>query len=221
VPAQSIGCSAQQETQLRDRLRNAFRTGLNCMEYYKATEIGMELAFNLAVRDVEFNCAYISTVNTAHLDPASYLDPTRPIRIDIDWGDFSQLSDYEQASALFHELMHALFGGHNAKFFTYSRYEEIDRVVACENLCFGPAEVSKCSCATCLGTTDCDQRCHVLPDCDPQMGFVCPCPAGPNAGKIFSRCSTCLSTCPSGLACFGYSTCHPIYRGCGSPPTCP
>src|SRR5207237_2497120 len=129
--------------------------------------------------------AYANPNASAHLDPMSYRDPSGPIHIDVNWGNFSQLSDYEQASALFHELMHLLFGGHNAKNKQYSRYDEDDRTTACEHLCFRPAGTTKCSCATCLGTTSCDQRCAIHPDCDPQLGFTCPCPTGPNAGKVF------------------------------------
>jgi hypothetical protein len=221
VLAQGTACTPEQDAHLRNRLRNAWRTGMSCFDQYKATDLGMDLAFNLAVRDVEFGCSYKDPCE-AHLDPASYRDPTAPIHIDVDYGCFTtQLSDYEQAKTLFHELMHVLVGGHNLNNQTYSRYEEADRTTACENLCFGPDPTSKCSCATCLGTTTCDQRCSIHPECDPQLGFACPCPTGPNAGKLFATCAACLARCPSGLSCFGFSTCTAQYRGCGSPPTCP
>ena len=40
-----------------------------------------------------------------------------------------------------------------------------------------------------------------------QSGWQCPCPVGPNAGRVFTSETECRAICPSGLGCFGFSTC--------------
>jgi hypothetical protein len=54
--------------------------------------------------------------------------------------------------------------------------------------------------------------------CQATCQYQCPCPSGPNAGKVFATCAECLAVCPSGLACFGYLYCTPMGSNC---PTCP
>jgi hypothetical protein len=211
-------CTPAQVAHLASVLQHAYDTGMECLNHYNS-ELTTTLAFQLIVRDVDFGCTY--TACRAHLDPLSYRDETVPIHIDVDWPCFSNLSDYEQASVVWHELMHLLLGGHDGNNKGFPRYSERDRVVACERLCFGPNDYTKCTCATCLGANTCDSRCKQLSDCDDSYGFRCPCRKGPNAGKLFTKCSQCLAVCPSGLACFGTSTCTAEYVGCGTPPTCP
>jgi hypothetical protein len=216
-------CTAAQNDYLRARLEHGYQTGMNCLDHNKATELGFELAFQLIVRDIEFTCAYKGAGSCrGHLDPQSYRDPSAPIRISVDWDCYTTtLSEYEQASVMFHELLHLILGPHDIGNKDYPRYSEMDRVTACERLCFGPGDLTACTCATCLQTTSCDDRCRILPQCEERLGYRCPCKAGKNANKVFSTCSQCLSTCPSGLGCFGYSTCKVEYVGCDKPPTCP
>lgn len=54
--------------------------------------------------------------------------------------------------------------------------------------------------------------------CQGTCSYQCPCPGGPNGGKIYATCSECLAACPTGLACFGYLYCVPLGNNCG---TCP
>jgi hypothetical protein len=65
-------------------------------------------------------------------------------------------------------------------------------------------------------STACD--CCPPQTCQGPCQYQCPCPSGPNAGKIFSTCAECLAACPSGLACFGYQYCTPVGTSCA---TCP
>lgn len=84
-----------------------------------------------------------------------------------------------------------------------------------ERLCFGPKDYNRCTCATCLKTTTCDQRCQPLPDCEEHLGSRCPRTKGKNAGRVFIKCTDCLAACPSGLACFTVNHCDPVNLGCG------
>ena len=229
VRPSSIGvaapCTDDQTAQLRAALEHAYRTGMACLDHYSAYDLAMATAFDLVVRDVEFACSYEKCVAgvtpIAHLDPRSYRDPNYLIHIDVHWECYSKLSEYGQASALWHELLHLRFGGHNRGDESSDRYREMDRTWACEQMCFGPNDYTQCTCATCLGSNKCDERCRVLPDCDAVFGYRCPCPNGPNEGKLFDTCGHCLTICPSGLGCFGYSTCTVEHVACGAAPTCP
>jgi hypothetical protein len=92
----------------------------------------------------------------------------------------------------------------------------------CGNQCCAPGQ-------TCVNGSCCPNASVCLDQCCSPDQFCisgncvgcqyqCPCPSGPNAGKIFATCAECLAVCPSGLACFGYLYCIPIGSNCA---TCP
>lgn len=93
----------------------------------------------------------------------------------------------------------------------------------CGNQCCAPNQTcinqSCCPDQNICGTQCCSagQSC-VNGTCQSVCSYQCPCPSGPNAGKIFASCAGCLAACPSGLACFGYEYCVPIGSNCA---TCP
>lgn len=89
-------------------------------------------------------------------------------------------------ATLFHELMHAVQGGHAREVArleenandavarndraAYERWlamlNSTDPVYACESLCFGsPALRNRCTCAACYGVRPCDEPCRSLPSC--------------------------------------------------------
>src|SRR5262249_9461102 len=135
----------------------------------------------------------------ARLD-SDWLDRHIPVEITVNTNGnfFFNLSDYTQSSTLWHEMLHNYFGPHHPGTQEFDRFGELDPVEACQNLCFGPEPVTKCSCARCLRTNKCDDRCKLYVDCDEELAFVCPCPTGKNAFKYFPTCRDCLATCPSG-----------------------
>jgi hypothetical protein len=218
-------CAPDQEPHLRERLRHAIDVGLECMRHNEAFYIWLDVLSHYAGRDVLFDCRPgLPNDLCAAVSTRSIYDPGGPIRIGISEDCFFDLSDYEQSSLLWHEMLHLNLGPHDPQAPDYGRFQSIDRVEACEVLCFGPGNPSQCSCATCLGTNVCDPRCSIYSDCDPNLQYLCPCPAGPKEGmdkKWFATCSECLAACPSGLACSGFHTCDVgVSVACGSPGTC-
>jgi hypothetical protein len=102
------------------------------------------------------------------------------------------------------------------------RRADVDRMYACQDLCFKPpGSVTQCACATCLDTNKCDPRCDMslgFQMCPDDQGAWCPCLT---RLQWYPKCSDCLAGCPSGLACFGFSTCIPVNKGLCKPRTCP
>jgi hypothetical protein len=218
----TTGCSPEQDAQLKDRFRHAINVGLVCMGHYDATGIQLNIMFHYLARDIVIKCDVLPEKVAARLDRKSYLDPERKVVIIVNKdGFFTKLSEYEQSKTLWHEMLHNHFGPHNKKARRLPRFDEFDQTEACEDLCFGPDPTTKCSCARCLGTDMCDQRCGIHEDCDPIMGAICPCQTGPNANRVFPTCQKCLATCPSGLGCFGVGFCTPIDVSCNTTPHCP
>jgi hypothetical protein len=218
-----VGCSTVQETSLNASLKHAMGTAMECMKSNKGPQVLVDLISNYAARPIVWNCVPRATPNECHarLAPHSYSNPTSPIEISVETCFFDE-PEYSQSKILFHEMLHAHYGPHVLPKGSPAR-GDFDQVEACENMCFGPDPVTKCQCASCLGTSDCDDRCKIYMDCkSSQQGFVCPCPTGPNAFRVFPTCSACLTACPSGLACAGFAMCIPINAGCQTGnPTCP
>ncbi len=219
----TTGCSPEQDAKLKDRLRHAIGVGLICMGHYDATDIQLNIMFHYMARDIVIKCDVLPENVAARLDRRSYLDPESDVVIIVNKdGFFTKLSEYEQSKTLWHEMLHNHFGPHNKKARELPRFDEFDQTEACVDLCFGPDPTTKCACARCLGTNMCDQRCGIHWECDPKLGAICPCKSGPNANRVFPTCKECLATCPSGLACFGISSCIPIDVSCNTTPaSCP
>jgi hypothetical protein len=91
---------------------------------------------------------------------------------------------------------------------------DADPVYACAALCATqvPSRVSKCQCATCLQTKECDERCTKYSECNnPEMGAICPCKWN---NKWYPTYEQCVAGCSSGLLCFGYQRCKNLSRAC-------
>lgn len=139
----------------------------------------------------------------------------RTPRITVNPAKMDGASDGVVASTMCHELMHfGSLGLHDPALDNHPRRGEMDPVRACEELCGfsglgdGP---TKCHCATCLETVECDERCKPYKVCDAQMGAICPCPPRHIWYPTYSECK---AECPSGLACFGYRDCINLDRSC-------
>jgi hypothetical protein len=225
TPAAAAGCSAAQLAELKMTFDTAIRTGLECMRHFDATEILLDVMFSYVARDLVFGCiaSCPSGQHCVGTTPSSSIsNPANPVQINLPPIFFSDtLSDYDREAVLWHEFLHSALGYfHDPNDLDSSRRFERDRIYACETLCFSrnydtrDSEPTRCSCAVCLKTTSCDKRCDLYKDCDPTFYFACPCPKGPNAFKQFRTCSKCVTVCPTGLNCFGYSTCIPKSVGC-------
>ena len=144
------------------------------------------------------------------------------IKIHINMTSFLEKSANVQRRLLFHEMLHE-FGEHEVDPSNIPRVSEVDPTEACAETCWPDTFTTKCSCATCLRTNTCDPRCETFREYDPVLAFRCPCPFKDT--KFYKTCSECLSSCPSGLSCFGFSTCEPVSVAseiCGDTPTsCP
>jgi hypothetical protein len=122
-----------------------------------------------------------------------------------------------RSSTLCHEVMHfTSLGLHDLGLEDTPRQFEADRVHACENLCgfaFPGTKPSKCQCASCLDSGDCDPRCNNkgYRDCNPDMGALCLCP---QRHIWYPTLTLCRDECPSGLACAGFFECASLDRGC-------
>lgn len=99
-------------------------------------------------------------------------------------------------STVFHELLHYALGLHE-----YTN-DPGDRVFACEKTCFGSATSQ--TCAACLGSKNGDTRCSKYPfqACTGPVPATCSC-----NGKLYPDEPSCKARCPSGLACFAFTTC--------------
>jgi hypothetical protein len=228
VAASSFGCSIGEEQRLSAAYDHAVGVGLECFKHYQASnDVLLMMMFNYTARDVLFLCDPTLNAN-GRADRNAINDPSKPITISVSDPLTFNLDDRDLSAVLFHEFLHFQFGPHSPYLQNSNRRKEFDRTYACESLCFGMSDSpqggnsnpTKCTCASCLQTNVCDPRCKLEPDCNPTF-FICPCPTGKNAFKQFSDCTTCLVNCPSGLACFGFSTCMVFDVSCNAPVTCP
>jgi hypothetical protein len=218
-PNPPAGCTPQQLQMLQERLEHGVGHGLTCLHELKQDDLWLDLLFHYAARDIRLVCAPIPGPGGMKVNGEAYYDPSVPVVITVDMAKLP--SDLEEVAAgLLHEMFHLHFGPHKRGSKSWPRFREIDPTQACEDLCFVKEGVTKCACARCLGTNICDPRCAIFEDCDPALGATCPCPRGANAYKFFPTCRECLVKCPSGLACFGFSSCIPLDVGCKRA-TCP
>jgi len=116
-------------------------------------------------------------------------------------GNFFNLTPQQQAQTMFHEILH-----HMVERFHDPDVEQDaqmrtnwDPVYACAAVCFNDPLATKCSCATCFQTTECDARCKLMRDCGPRA--ICPCSKKPPGGTTYDTCADCSVACPVGLAC--------------------
>ena len=138
-------------------------------------------------------------------------------RIQIDVAANEGRHDADMIETLAHELLHYTSLGLHDSAHTGnedSRMEEGDRVYACSILCAGGIgrAPTRCHCATCLDTGVCDERCKIdFPCSKPDMGAICPCLL---RNKWYETFEECAVDCSSGLACFGFSKCRSLNKGC-------
>jgi hypothetical protein len=192
---QTDGCRGTQPKHLEARLRQAMNEGLKCLQKY-FPEGFQKMVDNWAGRPFVIRCRNPKTDPELDPDDAAYIEPDSitkkdwTIRITVNTGKFFKKGTSkdeirriknEQASTLFHELLHLLASdfrhdplacGKECQRKSKVRVER-DRDYACENLCFGAStgeKVTKCSCDICLGPPQqgrkCNERCRSFAKCN-------------------------------------------------------
>jgi hypothetical protein len=216
------GCSAADETLIRQRLDEALGGdgtnpgGIACLARMGAAD-QMAAVTAAAMRPIDVFCDPDQDL-MAYFDVSGWFDSTKRTELHINPDKFRKLDAHEQKHLLFHEMLHS-YAEHETNPSDIPRVDETDPTEACAETCWGTTLTTKCSCATCLGTDICDPRCSGFRDCDPVLAFRCPCPFHPD---FYASCGGCLAGCPSGLRCFGMSTCTPVSVECaGTKTTCP
>ncbi len=142
-------------------------------------------------------------------------------RIIIDTEAVGRMDAIPLMELLMHEVLHyTSLGLHNTALLSGDglKYkEDADPIHACAALCIQlPNQISKCQCATCLETKECDERCAKYTECEqPDMGAICPCKF---RNKWYPTFEECAADCAKGLLCFGFSKCKGLSRKCDAAP---
>ena len=236
VALQSEGtCSPDQcdPAQLLSQLHAALDQGVACLRDNNENALADRLMIEALRNAPTVSCASLGVKQGRPVD-ATTLPPFpawlgfmnwlshRPVQVNQD--SFCTYSDQEQLGLLFHELMHLDIPHHEPEKEIAPNRDQVDQIYACQAFCFKPhSAVTQCTCAACLQTNKCDDRCSTSQGfltCGDDFGARCPCPKGPDFLRWYPTCLDCLIACPSGTACFGYHFCFPEKGAC-TIQTCP
>ncbi|MCW5890734.1 MAG: hypothetical protein KIT14_09290 [bacterium] len=101
--------------------------------------------------------------------------------------------------SFFHELLHMGLGDWHAPGLERDDKASLatDRVYSCTDMCFRPGEVTKRSCATCLGVDRCDAACDAYPDLPGEP--ACGARVALTSVGCPSQACTCCPDCPPGV----------------------
>jgi hypothetical protein len=190
---QTDGCRGDQPKHLEARLQQARNQGFKCLQKY-FPERFQQMVDNWVWRPVVIRCRNPKTDPKlkkhpefeAYVEPDSVTKKDPTVRITVNtWNFFKGGAQNNQASTLFHELLHLLAGDFRHDPLACDEEcenlgkdrVELDRIYACENLCFGKTagregngeKVTKCSCDICLGPPKgqkCNERCRSFEKCN-------------------------------------------------------
>jgi hypothetical protein len=135
-------------------------------------------------------------------------------RLTLDY-DFYASQNEKPGAILFHELMHQLVGKHNSEMIdellnrgkepstepTSPRGQKLttlDRTYACQALCFDDVQ-TRCSCASCLDTNVCDDRCEDMAEC---TGATCDVSTGMCTQDVSEGLTACITTDAKGKSTY-------------------
>jgi thiol-disulfide isomerase/thioredoxin len=223
-------CDPAEEALYQQRLRECVTKGTKCLADHNAPEELLRLAYTYVKGlhvGVKFSCDHTMCGSRSGdsccpiaVTQGWYLTDTfgfetsqmhiviNPLRFDF------VLDPSLEAGIICHELSHFGLGPHSKadNGLSSTKLAEVDRVYACQTMCFGLGDVpqaNKCVCATCLGTNRCDSRCGQYGDCnEPPARCYCPCQY-----QTYNTYTECTVRCPSGLCCFSWM-CRKIAREC-------
>ncbi len=181
--ASQSGCTAQQANELRQRAREAFvgdgttKGGIECVRG-KAKKLLMDLvrAFVRFNSFVSLSCADLSTGSGGlqRLARTTWY-PIGASPVEVNTSTFFSMTPQQQRQLLFHEFLHAEWEKNHDPAIEAdpATRDEKDQIYACAAMCFDP-NASKCSCAACLGTDTCDERCKGFGACrNPELDLSC------------------------------------------------
>ena len=201
----SVGCPSSLSTEVADTLLAAAANGGNCLRGRSMNNEAFAVFHTALARRFVLTCRkemkVPSGVVWAEVDRFSLADPLRPVTllINLDWW----LLNTDRKRTIFHEILHgALSSRHDPELNgmqtgNFNSYKELDRVSACESLCYDP-QPTKCACAACRGAKSC-RSCGNLAACaSGQNRVFCTCATKP---KWYSTATQCAAECPSGLGC--------------------
>jgi hypothetical protein len=211
--------SAQQAEDLINDFLTGVGKGNRCMQSKGRGDIGNAVLDFSSKVPVDIICDpklpkdVIANINSHEVLNAWPFDPRIKIRVNPQ-NYFNRPLENRQ-STMWHEMLHLALGPHDEQAESSGRRREIDRVYACQGLCFNIAlsvPQTKCSCARCLETNKCDARCRAFADCNADLGGWCPCPC---RAQWYNSQADCAANCPSGLCCFAFS-CRSYDVFCGA-----
>ena len=196
----SENCTATEAADAETALVDALTIGLPCLKKLGMDSVGKAMAGKALKDGVTFRCG--ATSDCAQVDVVDSLTHGfLPFTLGINLGPafFTGAGTCANpAMVLFHEMLHAGLGDWHSPSLDRAKKESLatDRVYSCTDMCFRPAEVTKRSCATCLGVDRCDAKCDPYPDlpgdpaCGPRVEIAsvsCP-----------QQACSCCQICPAG-----------------------
>lgn len=182
VQATPPACAPDVVAALDEALRRAMKRGADCMKKLDGrddTWLRYILLMDRWSRGHTWGCFSATCAQARWCDTCQ--NNGEALHIDIGYEQWAEMAASNPSGAdgvLFHEMMHGLLGYHPDAVVNSNIYDEgdrtaqlmrryTDRVNACEAYCFAPpgASVTQCTCAACLETKVCDERCAGLAGC--------------------------------------------------------
>jgi hypothetical protein len=222
TPFQDATCEADpcNAEAIKQRIQEGVDIAANCLPSFGQRGVDFYMkTYDILAREMTIQCAPIDGVPQATIE--NWENPRGHLIVTVDPAKYCGLTDEQRGWILYHEVLHAaLRRGHipGSDALDEEHRKQIDRVYGCMALCYNnKSDPSKCMCAQCFGTVTCDPICAAFKsDC----GATCPCEVSNN--EYYPTCIKCLTGCPSGLNCFGYSYCNPVGQSAACPPVlCP
>ncbi len=210
-------CTSTQGTAARDAMFHVIGDELTCLQGHDPGDA--DCIADILKHDIRLQCATLPGTELAEISMWDTITGGAGSSIDIEVSpNFFAVDGPNQRATLLHELIHICRGMHNLRHISglgngddgalpgggFGAVATMsDEVYACARLCFPGA--TRCHCAACLHTNQCDSRCATFLPC-----------AGPSHCTCFVRDvvykdeATCNVLCPSGIACFSAS-CQPAF----------
>jgi hypothetical protein len=216
--AEAVECDISQKQRYLGALALCIPRTTKCLRDHGREDIAKEM--EKAASQVHILCGMLGSGDRDPFAVANAREAAlgQKPTITVNLQKLDNTTDDFRASSVCHEVMHhTSLGLHDLGLKDTPREFDADRVKACEELCGfanpnGP-KPTKCQCASCLDTGDCDPRCNGkgYQNCNPDMGALCLCP---ERHIWYPTLTICRDECPSGIGCFGFSACATLDRGC-------
>jgi hypothetical protein len=152
-------CTDAQMQMISDLLSDAVIEGTRCLDKLGQQALADKMLNDFVRRSRQYNCVtgtdYVAAIRSSNAEA---------IELYVNVAVLPQGQAWEQKGTMFHELLHLSAGGHDPVVEEQSkRLAHVDQVYACEAACFQP-NASKLTCAACIKTNVCDDRCDDFVD---------------------------------------------------------